>query len=220
MHTHYCLGLLLWLALVSQAHSQGSADRAGSWEAGFHLSSMSSAALDGPFGASLDLDNDIGYGFTGGYHFTDRFALMVDANWARPDYLATFVPDGPGLPQTIGTKLDVTTIQGKGVFHFFDGDLTPFVELGFGWSSVDSNIIDGPPITGCWWDFFWGYICRNFYETFTETTTSYSAGIGVRWDLSPEYTMRAGLGTLAIDIDAGGENPNIETLQFDFSWRF
>ncbi len=51
-------------------------------------------------------------------------------------------------------------------------------------------------------------------------TTSYSAGIGVRWDPSSKYTMRASLGTLAIDIDAGGENPNIETLQFAFAWRF
>lgn len=200
--------------------AQVRSDRAGSWEAGFHIASMSSASLDGSFGAALNVDDGFGYGFTGGYNFTDRIAIMVDANWARPDYVATFVPDGPGQPQTLRTKLDVGTIQAKGVYYFLDGELTPFVEAGLGWTSVDSNIVNGPPITGCWWDFFWGYVCRNFYETYTDTTVSYSAGVGVRWDLGPEYTVRATLGTLAIDIDADGEEPNIETLQLEFAWRY
>jgi opacity protein-like surface antigen len=181
---------------------------------------MSSAALEGSFGAAIDIDNGIGYGFTGAYNFTNQLALMLDVSWARPDYTATFVPDGPGAPQTVSTKLEIATIQAKGVFYFLDRALTPFLEGGLGWTSVDSNIINGPPITGCWWDFFWGYVCRNFYETYTDTTTSYSVGVGVRWDLTPEYTMRATLGALAIDIDAEGERPNIETLQLEFAWRF
>jgi len=220
MRRHRTLGLLASLILGSQALAQGAADRAGTWEAGFHLTTMSSASLDGPFGASLKLDDGFGYGFNGGYNFTNRFALMVDANWASPDYLATFVPDGPGLPQTISTQLDIATIQGKGVFYFLEGRISPFIEAGFGWSSVDSNILDGPPITGCWWDFFWGYVCRSFFETYTDTTTSYSAGVGIRWDLGPDLMMRGSLGTLAIDIDAQGEQPNIETIQFEFAWRF
>lgn len=220
MRARCILGFCGLLVLASSAHAQRFGDRAASWEAGFHISAMSSASLDGPFGASLALDDDTGYGFTGAYNFSNRFAVVLDANWALPDYVATFVPDGPGAPQTISTKLDVTTVQAKGVLYLLDGGLTPFVELGLGWSMVDSNIIDGPPITGCWWDFFWGYICRNVYETFTETNLAYSAAVGIRWDIAEEYTIRASLGTLALDIDAGGEDPNIEVLQVGFGWRF
>lgn len=219
MRAHHVLTLFLPLALASQADAQIAGDRARSWEAGFHIVDMSSVFVAHSFGAALDVDSTVGYGFTGAYNFTNRFALMLDYNWARPHYLATFVPDGPGPVQTISTDLGVSTIQGKGVYYFLDGSVTPFVELGFGWTEVDSNIIDGPPITGCWWDFFWGYVCQNYYDTYAETNTSYSYGVGVRWDFSPEFMLRGSIGRLEIDID-GGKNPSLDTVQFDFAWRY
>lgn len=219
MRIKYLLGLLFWVALCGQTHAQAG-DRARSWEAGFHIADMSSVSNINRFGASIDVDDQIGYGFTGGYNFTNRFAVLFDANWSRPDYTATVVPDGPGGPRSISTKLDLSTFQAKGVFYFLEGDLTPFVELGIGWTTIDSNIIDGPVITECWWDFFWGYVCRNFYETYSETEMSYSAGLGVRWDIDDSYMLRAGIGRLELDVDRIRADPSIDTLQVDFAWRF
>jgi opacity protein-like surface antigen len=214
------VGLCVCLIAANQAHSQPSSDRAHTWEAGFHVVDMSDATLDGIFGSSLDVDNQIGYGFTGAYNFTNRFALMLDVNWSRPNYRATFVPEGGGNPVTISTKLDVATILAKGVFYLTDGDVAPFVEVGAGWTTLDSNIADGPPITGCWWDPWWGYVCRNYYDTYTETKASYSAGFGVRWDFSDELMMRGSVGALKVDTPRDTENATIDTIQVDFAWRF
>ena len=212
--------LLAVLLLASAAHAQRSSDRAGTWEAGFHVVDMSSLSMSGTSGTSLDVSGEIGWGFTGGYNFTNRFAAMLDVNWADPDYRATFVPDGIGAPQTVSASLDVGSIHAKAVFHFLDGDITPFVEAGFGWTTVDSNIIDGPPLTGCWWDPWWGYICDTFYSTYHDTRTSYSAGVGIRWDMSPDLMLRGSVGVLEIDTSQSVEDASVDTIQVDFAWRF
>jgi len=219
-HSTRFVGLLTWALLCGQAQAQLAGERAGTWEAGFHIADMSSVSVLGSFGAAIDVDNDVGYGLTGTYHFTNRLAVMLEASWSRPDYVATFVPDSPGLPQRISTKLDVTTVQAKGVFHFFEGDVTPFVELGLGWTNVDSNIIDGPVLTDCWWDFFWGFICRDIFDTYHQTEMSYSAAVGVRWDFAENFTIRGSVGTLEIDIDGASEDPSVDTVDFGFAWRF
>jgi opacity protein-like surface antigen len=218
--TRHLLLLVFALSFAAQAYAQRSGDRARSWEAGFHIVDMSSVSVGDSAGSSIDVDNTVGYGFTGAYNVTNNFAVVLDYNWATPDYVATLVPDGIGPERTIATELDVSTIHVKGAYYFLNGAVTPFVELGLGWTNIDSNIISEPPITGCWWDPFWGYICETFYNTYSETNTSYSYGVGVRWDISPEFVMRGSIGTLEVDIDGEGGDPSIDTVQFDFGWRF
>lgn len=220
MRPRHLVLLSLALLFAAQAQAQRFGDRARSWEAGFHVVDMSSVLVRDAFGASLDVDNAVGYGFTGAYNFTSNFALILDYNYASPDYIATFVPDGAGPIQTISTKLDVSSIQIKGAYYFLNGGVTPFVEAGLGWTRVDSNILSSPPVTGCWWDPWWGYLCDSYYDTYTDTNPSYSYGVGVRWDIADEFTMRGSVGRLALDIDAEAEDPTVDTVQFDFAWRF
>lgn len=219
MRGYVLVGLVGGLFVGTTAQAQLAGDRAGSWEAGFRLTDSSAFFVADSFGASLDVDGALGYGFSGSYNLSNHFALMLDYSWSGPDYLATFVPDGPGSDVAIATRLDLTTLQAKGTYYFLDGAVTPFVELGVGWTNIDSNILERAPITGCWWDPFWGYVCERFYETYNQTELSYSAGIGVRWDFSEDFMLRAGIGTLGLDID-GAEDPSTDTVQFDFAWRF
>lgn len=208
------------LALGFQAQAQLSRDRAGSWEAGFHIADQSAVSLDGSVGSFLEIDGSTGYGFTGGYNFTNRLAVMLDANWSSPSYRARFVPDGAGAPQTLRTKMDVATLQLKGVVYFLEGNLTPFVEGGLGWTNIDSNIIDGPPFTSCWWDPWWGFICRSVYETYSETRSSYSGAIGLRWDFSADLTLRGSLGVVKVDTGEDTEDASLDKVRFDLAWRF
>jgi hypothetical protein len=219
MRFHIGLSLMTLLLCV-QAQAQISGERAGTWEAGFHVADMSAVTLDGIFGSLLDVDGGLGYGFTGGYNFTNRLALMLDVNWATPRYRATFVPDGSGSPRMLRQELGITTIHAKGVYYFLEGDLTPFIEAGFGWTHLDSNIVNGPPITGCWWDPWWGYVCQSFYETYDETRGSYSTAVGIRWDLSSELMLRGSLGALKVNTSQETEDAVVDTLQLDFAWRF
>jgi hypothetical protein len=220
MRHRLIISLLTVLFCSAQTYAQSYGGRAGTWDAGFHVMDASSLSLGGSSGSSLDVSGDIGYGFTGGYNFTNRFAVMLDVNWLKPNYQATFVPDGGTAPQSVRARLDVATIHARGVYYFLDGDVTPFVETGIGWTNVDSNIIDSPPITGCWWDPWWGYICESFYSTYSETRTSYSLGIGVRWDISRDLMMRGSVGTFEIDTARQTQDASVDTIQIDFGWRF
>jgi opacity protein-like surface antigen len=208
------------LTLASAAALAQSWGRAGTWEAGFNVLDTSSERFGGSRGTGLAVSGETSLGFTGGYNFTDRLALMGDFNYIRPSYDATFLPEGGGDPETISATMDVTSLHAKGVFHFFTGDFTPYVEAGIGWTEIDSNIIDGPPITGCWWDPWWGYICSTFYNTYKETRTSYTTSFGIRWDLNSDMVVRAAYGLFEVDRSNNSENAEFDTIQVGFSWRF
>ena len=217
MRVYSAFLLCISVGLSSEAFSQ---DRAGTWDVGFHVVEMSSELLNGSQGASLDVDDEIGWGFTAGYNFTERLGVGFDLNWTSPDYTATRILEGTGQADTISAELDVVNIHAKGIFHFIDGPLTPFVEVGVGWTQVDSNIIDGPPTTGCWWDPWWGYVCDTFFDTYTETRTSYSAGVGIRWDMGQGLMLKGTLGLLEIDTSRATEDAELDTLRMDFAWSF
>ena len=204
----------------SLASAQMVRDRAGTWEAGFLIADMTAESLSGENGAKLEVGNDVAWGFTGGYNFTNRLAVLADWTWSNPSYDATRIREDTGQPDTISASLDINTLHIKGVFYFLDGALTPFVEAGVGWTYVDSNIVDGPPTTGCWWDPWWGYVCRSFFDTYSETRTSYSTAVGIRWDLRNEMSLRGSYGVLEVDTSSATEDASLDTFRIDLSWRF
>ncbi|MFB3107004.1 MAG: porin family protein [Pseudomonadales bacterium] len=210
--------VLLLCCLSLPAMAQG--DRARTWDVGVQISNLGSANFEGQQGSGLSVDSEYGFGFWGTYNFTNRLGLGFDFNWTQPKYDYTYVPENSPVPQTIQHRMDMFTVQGKGVFYFIEGPISPFVEAGIGWTSVDSNIADGPPTTGCWWDPWWGYVCRNFYSTYSDTRTSYSAAIGLRWDLRNSMTLRGSYGLLEVDTSSSTEDASMDTLKFDLLWRF
>jgi opacity protein-like surface antigen len=220
MRTRSFFWALALLAGAATASAQG--DREGTWDAGFTLFDTSSESLSGEAGAGLDVDGDLGWGFTTSYNITNRLAIGGDFLWLSPDYKATQVIDQPGpidTEVTVDAELDVATLHLKGTFYFMEGDFTPFVEAGGGWTRVDSNIADGPPTTGCWWDPWWGYICTNFYDTYAETQTSWSYSIGLRWDVSTDFSVRGSYGIWEVDSNRS-EDFESEVLRLEFGWRF
>ena len=154
-----------------------------------------------------------------GYNFTNRFSVLGELAWVRPRYEATYVPEAGGL-ETINARLDISTFQIKGVFNFIEGPLTPFVEGGLGWTRVDSNIISGPPITGCWWDPWWGYICDTFFSTYSDTRTSYSYAGGLRYEFSTQWSVRGSYGVTELDTSSNTQDASIEGWRVDFTYRF
>ena len=175
--------------------------------------------LTGGGGSGLIIDNDLGFGFMVNYNLTNRLALGGDLTYSSPDYQANRVIDGTNLVENVDATLDVTTIHFKGTFYFTEGALAPYVEAGAGWTRVDSNIVDGAPTTGCWWDPWWGYICTSFYDTYSETRTSYSYGVGLRWDITDEFVARASYGLLEVDTERG-EDAGLDVIRVDLAWRF
>jgi len=215
---HIKFSILLLCTLSLPAMAQGK--RAGTWDVGVQVSNTGSLNLGGEQGSGLSIDSEYGFGFWGSYNFTNRLGLGFDFNWTQPSYEARFIDETTLMPQTIRHKMDMFSIQGKGVFHFVEGPISPFVEAGFGWTSVDSNVTDGPPTTGCWWDPWWGHVCRSFFTTYSETLTSYSGAVGLRWDFNPYYGMRAAYGILELDTSSKTENAQFDMWRIEFAWRF
>ncbi|WP_246028800.1 porin family protein [Litorilituus sediminis] len=164
--------------------------RDGRWEASFQLLNSLSADVDGKNGSQLDLDSDIGWGFTLGYNLNPHILLNFDFASVTPDYKATLIEDD-GDEYEIDHKMNIYQSQFNIVYNLMAEQFTPFVQAGLGWSFVDSNIADGPPTEICWWDPWWGYICERYQNTYSDSRVSYNVAAGVRYELDNSMFFRA-----------------------------
>ncbi len=215
-------GLFLALAAFSTpTFAQIADDRAGRWEFGVNLLDTSSESFTGPENTSLDIDGELGIGLSAAYNFTNRLAVQFDLDYLSPKYSADFLIEDTNEIETIRTSMDVLNFHVKGTFYFLEGPLTPYVQAGMGWTNVDSNVADGPPTTGCWWDWWWGgYVCRNFWSTYSDTRSSYTAAVGLRWDYSRDMSFKAEYGVLETEGSGFSEDVSIDTFRIAASWAF
>jgi opacity protein-like surface antigen len=210
------------LSLIAGVASAQVYDREGTWDAGFVVLDTGDDTMSGQAGTSLTFKGDVGWGFYGTYNFSNRLGVGFDWSHISPDYTLTYRQDVGGLPgplQTIRHTGDISNLHLKGTFNFLEGAFTPFVEAGFGWTWIDSNIADGPPSTGCWWTWY-GYVCTNYYDTYSSTKTSYTYSAGLRWDISPDFSLRADYGIIDIDTSTAAGSMEAEALRIAFGWRF
>ena len=217
MRLQLVLSCFVILSFSSAASSQ---DRAGTREFALFLIGNSPMSTMGHQGASLDVDEGIGWGFSSAFNFTNRLAVGVEISTTNTDYTATRILEDTGEAETISTDLDFVNIHTKGVFHFLEGPLTPFVEAGIGWTQFDSNVVEWESTVGCWWDPWWGYICRTVSSTYKETETSYSVGVGLRWEIAQDFMLKGTVSTVEVDRGGRTEDASLDTLRFDVLWRF
>jgi len=204
---------------TAQSFFRQSMERAGRWDLTLGLVQQGSETVSGARGSTLELDSELGWRFAFDYNFNNHFALGFGLEFVRPDYTATIVPQDTGIPEQVRFTADQFNGQLKGTWNIIDGPLTPYVEASIGWTSVDSNVADGPPITGCWWDPWWGYVCSQFWNTYEASNLSYGTGVGLRWDINEQFFATAGAHILIIDASNSGD------IQFPsgrlmFGWRF
>ena len=213
------LPLILLLSVPGLAAAQGS-DRAGMWEAGFKATDMSGEFVQGQGGSSLDVDGELAWGGIVQYNINNHFAVSGEFSWSDPNYQAKFPLDTPGGGTVnVDAELDILDTQFKAVFNFFDRVVTPYAEIGYGWTVVDSNIQDGAADTGCWWDPWWGYMCASFYDTYESTLTSMSYGLGIRWDMGDTMVLKGSYNIRELDLDRA-EDLEQDVIGVEFAWKF
>jgi opacity protein-like surface antigen len=205
------------LALSAPAFAQD-ADREETAEFGVQFANWSGGDVTGLYGAALDFSNDTAIGITGGYNLNDRMYFGGEWTWADPTYSITRVEEPGGLRRGFNAEADISSFLLKFQFNFLETAITPFVELGGGWIRIDSNVVSDVD-TGCWWDPWWGYVCANWYDTYSDTRTGYTYAAGVRWDLDA-LVMRASYGIIEMDTNYAIDNIDIEALRFQFDWKF
>ncbi len=209
------------LVLMSPALAFAQGNRAGAWEWSFAAIWQDSASSGAEGGSNLKLDGELGLGINFGYNFTNKLYLGADLEWLSPDFKATLVEDAPN-PETQTIRHTMSQFNGriKGTLTFLESPLSPFVEVGIGWSYFDSNVADGPPITGCWWHPYWGYICENFYNTFSSTEFSYGGALGLRYILRGGMTVKLSVNQYWIDVGNAGGDPELNAARLEFGWSF
>ena len=211
--------LLMIIPFVSNAQA---INRAGSWEWSVAGTFQQSKNVGSAGGSTLDVDSATGIGFSFGYNFSNKLTLGFDLDYLRPDYLAVLIDDTvmPAATTTINHEFTQFNTRIKGTFNLIDAPFTPFIEAGIGWTFIDSNVADGPPVTGCWWHPYWGYICDNFYSTFTETSFSYGVGVGLRYELRGGTFLKASYNGWEMDGVGVSDDPIISAARLEFGWSF
>jgi opacity protein-like surface antigen len=200
----------------------GADERMGEWNFSLQAVYLDSASVSGENGAGTELNDDWGFGFMLAYNFNNHLALGFEMSFLDPSYVATIIPeepDGtPGTPQKISHNASVFNGLFKGTYNVLSGPVTPFVDVQAGWRYLDSNVSSSPPVTGCWWDPWWGYVCRQSWNTYDDTSFIYGAGLGLRWDINRDMFLR---GSWSWNKgDAGASDPTLEMGRLEIGWRY
>ena len=178
-------------------------------EASLVLAYQNSVSSDVEGGSSIDLDKSVGWGISIGWnwnpHWNTGYRLTVNS----PKYTAVIVPEDPDIQtQTLNYKASKMTHQINTTYHFMNKSFTPYIQAGLGVTTLDSNVPDSPPTTGCWWDPWWGYICNTTWSTYKRTSFSYNVGLGLRWDVNNALFVKGAYVKEWVSVKSG-------TLSFD-----
>lgn len=198
------------------------ADRQPGWEFGADLLFQDSIDVSFDGGSRASLEDDFGIALSFGYRFNERLELTLGLDWNRIDYDITIAPgDALAEPGFIASgDLESFTPRVGVNFNIVEGDVTPYVTGGLGWSFIDTNIPDAPPQTACWWDPWFGYYCGTFQSTRSIDELRYYLGAGVRWDVSSTITLRLGYEKHWLDLSSASGTPDFDQLKFGIAARY
>lgn len=231
MKTFSLSGILLTGALLAgsllvggAANAQSSAQERGpGWEFGIDVIYQLSQDIDFNGGSSASLDDDFGIDINFGYRFSDKLELQISLDWQDIDYDLLVQSAPPSLPdlQFRGTgSLEAFTPRVSVNYNFMNGPITPYVSAGIGWSFIDTNIPSGRAENVCWWDPWWGYVCGTVQNTRTLDEFAYQAGLGVRWDLGPGYTLRLAYEKQWLDLSEADGTPDFDQFKAGIVFRY
>lgn len=208
------------IAFLTLVFAAAQAEREPGWEFGGEAVYQTSNDIDFKGGSSASLDDDLGLSLVFAYRFNSRFDLQFSLDWNTVDYDITVAPGDAGLGFTGRGDLEAFTPRVAVNFNVLEGDLTPYVTAGVGWSFVDTNIPNGPPETACWWDPWWGYYCGTFQSTRSTDQLTYNAGAGLRWDVSETITLKLGYNRNWVDLGEASGTPGFDQVRFGLYGRY
>jgi opacity protein-like surface antigen len=211
-------------ALAQTAGSFWTAEsyRKGRWE--FMLSPQYTLSRNLGFegGTTAKVEDTFGFGTQFNYNFSDHVSLGGLFSWSRPDYQASLQPAaGNPTPATrsISGTLETSTFGMVLTYNVLSGPLTPYVDAMVAGTYVNTDIAAGPPVAGCFWDPWYGYICGATQPTKYDTFLAYGVGGGLRWDVNGSYFVRGGFRQQFVDLSHTG-TPSFSIFKLDFGVKF
>lgn len=212
---------LMGSSLVVAESFSKSSKRSETWEIGFLVNHVDDWDVNGRNGSGIEVDSNTGWGFTIGYNFNEHFNLAFEYTHNEQDYEATIVPEeSEGVdPFAINHELDNDSFTFNFTYNILAKTFTPYVTAGLGWNYLDSNVSDSDYEVYCWWDPWWGYVCDDYYSTYSDTAFSYSLGAGLRWEPIANFILKASVNQRWIDVDSAGDTPEMQLGKLEFIWK-
>jgi opacity protein-like surface antigen len=213
--------ILITAALLAAAPAHAQSTRGGKGE--FYLSPVFTDGKSYNFDGGSTANTDTGFGFTLGYafNFDQKRSLGIEFAWSDQDYVAN-VQGGTGNLGNSGVirgTLETWTVRFLGTYHFMEGNFTPFVTGGLGWTYIDTNIPTGLPENLCWYYPWYGSYCATYVPTATSTKFSYNAGAGLRWELGKGF-IRGMINQQWVDFGGNYGGDAITQYRIDFGVKF
>ena len=207
---------LLALALLALP-AQAQTTRGGKSE--FYIAPVFTDGKSYSFEGGSNARTDTGFGLTFGsaFNFDQKKSLGIEFVWADQDYRANIVGDN-GSTVSVNGSLETWTVRFLGTYNFMEGNFTPFVTGGLGWTYLDTNIPTGLPQNVCWYYPWYGY-CTSYVPTATTTKFSYNAGAGLRFELGRGF-VRAMVNQQYMDFGGGYGSGSVTQYRIDFGTKF
>lgn len=209
----------LMLALLLGAAAADAQSREGRWEFTLGTNYQLGADLEGEGGSTLATDDDFGFLMNAGYHFSDSLQTSFGVAWQSVGYDADVVQEN-GSEVGITGAYDAWILSANLILNLGEGPLVPFVGAGIGYTWIDTNIPNGLPSTGCYWDPWWGYICTTYYPTASTDAFSYQALAGVRFAFNPSTFLRATYNSQWLQLDNFDSTPRFDSVLLEIGWMF
>ncbi|HYA37431.1 MAG TPA: outer membrane beta-barrel protein [Candidatus Methylomirabilis sp.] len=222
--TTYVAILIAVLGLVAGGAAQAAEayhSRAERWEFTVQARPLGEQSVKFDGGTEISTNSDVGWGFGVGYNFDDHLELSFDINWNSPSFDAKIASaTTPGTFINANSEMSISNLQFNLFYNFIAGPVTPYVSAGLGSTYIDSNIAYGNASTGCWYDPWWGYTCSTYQPSYSTSLFSYNTSVGVRWDLTRDVFLRAGIGKSWINWENGGSNDSFTTGRIDLGFSY
>ncbi len=187
--------------------------RSGKWEVIFILQENGDQDLDFSNNVSLDVEEQIGWGFQLGYNLDQHWNLSFAFDVSQPDYKTRGVVDEDGNPANFNHELDAFTGQFNATYHFMSGRFTPFIEAGLGWTYLDSNVSNGRYYYSCGF-----YYCRYYSDSYDDSSFSYHTGAGLRYEFDNKVFIKGSYARRWIDINKASGTPDIDYIRFELGF--
>ena len=217
LRTIYLAGLAL--ALLAGATAANAQSREGRWDFTIGTPIQLGGTFDFEGGSTVKTNDDWGFGLTTGYNFSENLEASFGFKWAGVGYDANVVKDDGGVTGISGTY-DVWGLSANLLFNLGEGRLTPFVGAGIGWAWIDTNVPNGLPSTGCWWDPWYGYICYTDYPTKSTDAFTYQAMLGLRYAFNPTTFLRLSYVSQWTSLDQATSTPRFDIIGLEVGWMF
>ncbi len=194
--------MLASMACAQTTSYQPTMTRTDRWEWTLQTRYTTSQTIERDYGSKLEFEDDLGWGFGFGYHFNQRFDLGMIFSWRTVDYQATVTDrDDPTRELYYSNELSASTIGLAGDWNILPGKFVPYVSGAIGWTLLDTNIYAGSD-WGCYWDPWYGYICYDYSTTWGTDEFTYSLGLGLRVELTPQFFAKVGYEHAWLDGDS------------------